>query len=301
MTLERILLQSIKFDLQLEHPYKYLLKYAQSLKGDKARLERMVQMAWNFVNDSLCTTLCLQWEPEIIAIALMYLACKLSKFEVVDWNGRQSEHFRWWDMYVEDMSIDVLEDICHQVLDFYSQVKSPGNSSGSGTPTNPPSNSTPVTRRTDSSNSLTPSAGTPKTTSPYFPSPSQPSSTSPPNKLNQPAIASVRNYHSSSLPSSPGVQMQQQQLQNYHHRNMTGVPPPPISNQYLPQPHIPVQSVTPYNYAPPNNGMLPMMHHPPPPMMHIHHQPPMPSHFPHPPPAAPPPPPQQPPPPPPPS
>lgn len=33
MTLERILLQTIKFDLQVEHPYQYLLKYAKCLKG----------------------------------------------------------------------------------------------------------------------------------------------------------------------------------------------------------------------------------------------------------------------------
>lgn len=125
MTLERILLQTIKFDLQVEHPYTFLLKYAKCLKGDKNRLQKMVQMAWTFVNDSLCTTLCLQWEPEIIAIALMYLAGKLSKFEVVDWDRRRSEHLRWWDMFVEDMSIDYLEDICHQVLDLYSQTQQP--------------------------------------------------------------------------------------------------------------------------------------------------------------------------------
>lgn len=34
MTLERILLQTIKFDLQVEHPYGFLLKYAKSLKGN---------------------------------------------------------------------------------------------------------------------------------------------------------------------------------------------------------------------------------------------------------------------------
>jgi hypothetical protein len=34
MTLERILLQTIKFDLQVEHPYSYLLKYAKCLKGE---------------------------------------------------------------------------------------------------------------------------------------------------------------------------------------------------------------------------------------------------------------------------
>nr|CAG4641858.1 EOG090X09KD [Eurycercus lamellatus] len=124
MTLERILLQTIRFDLQVEHPYGYLIKYAKSLKGDKSKLQKMVQMAWTFVNDSLCTTLCLQWEPEIIAIALMYLAGKLSKFEIQDWSGRQPRHIRWWDMFVEDISLEILEDICHQVLDLYSQQPS---------------------------------------------------------------------------------------------------------------------------------------------------------------------------------
>ena len=57
-------------------------QFAKKLKGDDAKLHKMVQMSWTFVNDSLCTTLCLQWEPEIIAIAVMYLAAKLSKFEV---------------------------------------------------------------------------------------------------------------------------------------------------------------------------------------------------------------------------
>lgn len=116
MTLERILLQTIKFDLQVEHPYSYLVKYAKCLKGDKAKLQKMVQMAWTFVNDSLCTTLALQWEPEIIAVALMYLAGKLSQFEVIDWVGRTAKHLRWWDMFVEDVTMDLLEDICHQVI-----------------------------------------------------------------------------------------------------------------------------------------------------------------------------------------
>ena len=73
MTLERVLLQTIKFDLQVDHPYSPLLKYAKCLKGDNPKLHEMVQMSWTFVNDSLCTTLCLQWEPEVVAIALMYL------------------------------------------------------------------------------------------------------------------------------------------------------------------------------------------------------------------------------------
>jgi hypothetical protein len=39
----------------------------------------------------------------------MYLAGKLSKFEVVDWSGRTAKHLRWWDMFVEDVTMDLLE------------------------------------------------------------------------------------------------------------------------------------------------------------------------------------------------
>ncbi|KAH8367495.1 hypothetical protein KR084_005243 [Drosophila pseudotakahashii] len=122
MTLERILLQTIKFDLQVEHPYTFLLKYAKCFKGDQQKLQKMVQMAWNFVNDSLSTVVCLQWEPEIIAVALIHLASKLSKFTVQDWEGRQPQHQRWWDMFVSDVTMEILEDICHQVLDLYQST-----------------------------------------------------------------------------------------------------------------------------------------------------------------------------------
>ncbi|XP_025207298.1 cyclin-K-like [Melanaphis sacchari] len=120
MVLERILLQTIKFDLQVDHPYQFILKYAKCLKGNKTKLTKIVQMAWTFVNDSLCTTLCLQWEPEIIAVSFIYLACKLSKFELNDWKGRTPNHLRWWDMFVQGINMDLLEDICHQVLSLYS-------------------------------------------------------------------------------------------------------------------------------------------------------------------------------------
>lgn len=119
MTLESILLQTIKFDLEVDHPYNFLLQYAKCLKGDKAKLQKMVQMAWNFVNDSLSTTVCLQWEPEVIAIALIHLASKLSKFSPTDWIGRLPNHLRWWDMFISDVTMEILEDICHQVLDLY--------------------------------------------------------------------------------------------------------------------------------------------------------------------------------------
>ncbi|XP_046877359.1 cyclin-K isoform X3 [Hypomesus transpacificus] len=124
MVLERILLQTIKFDLQVEHPYMFLLRYAKQLKGDKNKVQKLVQMAWTFVNDSLCTMLSLQWEPEIIAVAVMYLAGRLCKFDIQEWTSKQSSR-RWWEQFVQDVPVELLEDICHQILDLYSQGKQP--------------------------------------------------------------------------------------------------------------------------------------------------------------------------------
>ncbi|KAF3844318.1 hypothetical protein F7725_007481, partial [Dissostichus mawsoni] len=116
MVLERILLQTIKA------PLPVLLRYAKQLKGDKNKVQKLVQMAWTFVNDSLCTMVALQWEPQIIAVAVMYLAGRLSKFDIQDWTSKQLSR-RWWEQFVHDVPVEVLEDICHQILDLYSQAK----------------------------------------------------------------------------------------------------------------------------------------------------------------------------------
>ncbi|KAI1897274.1 hypothetical protein AGOR_G00081630, partial [Albula goreensis] len=93
-------------------------------RGDKNKVQKLVQMAWTFVNDSLCTMLSLQWEPEIIAVAVMYLAGRLCKFDIQEWTSKQSSR-RWWEQFVQDVPVELLEDICHQILDLYSQGKQP--------------------------------------------------------------------------------------------------------------------------------------------------------------------------------
>ncbi|XP_063716247.1 cyclin-K-like [Symsagittifera roscoffensis] len=123
LTYERILLQAIQFDLIVEHPHQYITKYAKTLKGSKEKVEKLVQIAWNFANDSLRTTLCLEWEPPIIAIAFLQLA---GKFNNVDLNAMQgvSDRRNWWFNIFDDLSVDLLDDICHQVLDLYNDSKS---------------------------------------------------------------------------------------------------------------------------------------------------------------------------------
>ncbi|XP_059162333.1 cyclin-K-like isoform X2 [Physella acuta] len=157
ITMERILLKTIKFDLQVDHPYSCMLKFAKLFKGDKEKTQKMAQMAWTFINDSLCTTLCLQWEPEIVAVSLMYLASRLTKFEPTDWSSRSSSRAKWWEDFIEGMSMELMEDICHQVLDLYSskqkkiEADSPPQSPAKGgkvqsSPPPPPPDRTPGKR-----------------------------------------------------------------------------------------------------------------------------------------------------------
>lgn len=126
LTLERILLQTLRFDLEVEHSYDYLIKYVKSLKvyhpdrNEEDAQKSLLQSAWTFLNDSCCTTLCLQYEPEIVAIAMLFLARKTGGCEIIDWESRDpSIHKDWWDVYVEDLAETILEDICHKVLDVY--------------------------------------------------------------------------------------------------------------------------------------------------------------------------------------
>lgn len=157
MKCESVLLQTVNFEFDIEHPYKYLVKYAKYLKGEKTKIQTIVQMAWNFVNDSLSTTLCLEWEPEVIAIGLINVSAKFNKFKIDDWKGRKPSHTKWCDLFILNLDNSVLEDIGNQILDLYTPKnkemresgKSPSSLASSGTPSSSTSSpneslSTPV-------------------------------------------------------------------------------------------------------------------------------------------------------------
>ena len=77
---ERELLRVLGFDLSVEHAYRPLLAYIKSISGTRD----LAQIAWNFINDSLRTTICLQYAPRCLAAATVmmasnYLEAKLKK------------------------------------------------------------------------------------------------------------------------------------------------------------------------------------------------------------------------------
>lgn len=99
--MERILLQTLGFDLKVEHPYRSLVFYVKEIRGDK----NLTQVAWNFVNDSFRTALCLQFRPHEIAGATVYLAARFLKHELpmkpshTPGDERHPPQKPWWELF----------------------------------------------------------------------------------------------------------------------------------------------------------------------------------------------------------
>ncbi|KAF8386436.1 ccnk-1 [Pristionchus pacificus] len=126
MSMERVLLQTIKFDFTIDLPYRYIIMYANDFKSkrafDAAMVSDIVCCAWPLVNDSFFTHLCLAWEPQIIAVSLFWLAIKLRQHEEIN-------ETKWWEEHVAELCSDKMETICHEVLDYYTLMNG-GNNGG---------------------------------------------------------------------------------------------------------------------------------------------------------------------------
>eukprot|EP01103_Thecamoeba_quadrilineata_P016332 TRINITY_DN5433_c0_g1_i2.p1 TRINITY_DN5433_c0_g1~~TRINITY_DN5433_c0_g1_i2.p1 ORF type:complete len:438 (+),score=36.17 TRINITY_DN5433_c0_g1_i2:80-1393(+) len=97
------MLQALTFDLVIEHPYTFIIKYARALKVPQT----LLQTSWNFINDSLSTTLCLYYTPQLVASAAIYLASKCI-----------SHNLQSWECTLEG-SKEILEVISNRILDIY--------------------------------------------------------------------------------------------------------------------------------------------------------------------------------------
>ncbi|KAM6579921.1 hypothetical protein CsatA_003695 [Cannabis sativa] len=101
---ERILLSTIAFDFNIELPYEPLIKALKRLN----MYSDLAKMAWNFVNDWLSTTLCLQYKAPYIAAASLFLTAKLLKVKLPTEKERV-----WWQEF--DVSLKLLEEVIQQM------------------------------------------------------------------------------------------------------------------------------------------------------------------------------------------
>uniref|UniRef100_A0A0D9VGK6 Cyclin-like domain-containing protein n=1 Tax=Leersia perrieri TaxID=77586 RepID=A0A0D9VGK6_9ORYZ len=105
LTGERLVLATVRFDFNIQHPYKPLLDAMEKLGITQKEVK---QVAWNFVNDWLKTTLCLQYKPQYIAAGSLYLAAKLHNVKL----PVHGAHV-WWHQF--DVAPKPLEAVLQQM------------------------------------------------------------------------------------------------------------------------------------------------------------------------------------------
>jgi cyclin T len=141
LLLERIILHTIGFELSIEHPYKYLvdcvqekkrmLEYAkppttttsmatssasQSKSAQYAQMvQELAQNAMNFANDSMHTSLCLQYTAREIAMTCVYLSGKYS--------GIRPVGNRPWIELLDGITVEDLTSISIQILELVQPRK----------------------------------------------------------------------------------------------------------------------------------------------------------------------------------
>ncbi|MCO5590821.1 hypothetical protein L7F22_044796 [Adiantum nelumboides] len=108
---ERLVLATLGFDLNIHHPYKPLVT---AIKKLRVAQNSLAQVAWNFVNDGLRTSLCLQFKAHHIAAGAIFLAAKFLKVKLPSNDKRP-----WWQEF--DVSPRQLEEVSNQMLELYEQ------------------------------------------------------------------------------------------------------------------------------------------------------------------------------------
>lgn len=120
---ERILLQTLFFDLHTLHPYSHIVNKWKALFQkcvyipDQTK-EDLQQTTFFIVNDSYRTNLCLQFRPDLIAHAAIYLSTlHMDVKPEVKQNARTHVQPSWIDLLETPADEDTIREICIQLLD----------------------------------------------------------------------------------------------------------------------------------------------------------------------------------------
>ncbi|KAI8381579.1 cyclin-like protein [Radiomyces spectabilis] len=101
---EVILLETLCFDLSIEHPHINLLDYQNQLSVSSSSIRK----AWMLLYQSLGQPICVLYRPNVIAAAALLLAAHLSSEQMKD---------NWWK--VADVDIGQVHELAAEMLEYY--------------------------------------------------------------------------------------------------------------------------------------------------------------------------------------
>merc|ERR550539_1845385 len=109
---ERRVLKELGFCVHVKHPHKIIVMYLKWLELDSFR--ELLQMSWNFMNDSLRTDVFVRYPPETIAVACIYLSARKLAIPL-------PKNPAWFDVLgVEE---DDIKECCYSMICLYNRKK----------------------------------------------------------------------------------------------------------------------------------------------------------------------------------
>lgn len=111
---ERELLRELGFVLYTEHPHKLILNYVKLLTDDMATLKKLSQYAWNFINDSQRTDVCIRFAPEVICCAALWMGARVHQIKLPSDTTPP-----WWALF--DTRKEDLDVVAAEVGALYSR------------------------------------------------------------------------------------------------------------------------------------------------------------------------------------
>ncbi|XP_037908195.1 cyclin-T isoform X2 [Hermetia illucens] len=111
---ENVLLQTLGFDVAIDHPHTHVVKTCHLVKACKD----LAQTSYFLASNSLhLTSMCLQYRPTVVACFCIYLACKWSRWEIP-----QSTEGKHWFHYVDtSVTLDLLKQLTDEFLAIYEK------------------------------------------------------------------------------------------------------------------------------------------------------------------------------------
>nr|XP_054602011.1 cyclin-T1 isoform X1 [Nothobranchius furzeri] len=120
--LESIILQTLAFEITIDHPHTHVVKCTQLVRGSVIPASKdLAQTSYFMATNSLhLTTFCLQYSPPVVACVCIHLACKWSNWEIpVSTDGKH-----WWEYVDPTVTLELLDELTHEFLQILEKTPS---------------------------------------------------------------------------------------------------------------------------------------------------------------------------------
>ncbi|XP_073655517.1 cyclin-Q isoform X4 [Tursiops truncatus] len=118
---ELLVLRVLRFQVSFQHPHKYLLHYLLSVKNWLNRYSWQRSpvsiTAWALLRDSYHGGLCLRFQAQHIAVAVLHLALQAYGVEVP---AEAEAEKPWWQVFSEDLTKPIIDNIVSDLIQIYT-------------------------------------------------------------------------------------------------------------------------------------------------------------------------------------